>query len=175
MSRQMEFTEKGVEAMSRNLTPKDLEVMRRWKSILGQCPWCMFTSNLWNFATFHRKRKGRTVSEAKCVCPDCGVALKHRTLVKIFNMGMKSYGKWFWGAVFSGSYEKVSWELLKNRLNEGFNYDDRRPFWDQYWAHKELSPGGWQESEDDEDYEDYKRAHMARALTQLREAKFNVM
>lgn len=155
MSRQTEFAGEGVKPMSRDFTVKDLEIMRAWKSNTGQCPWCMYTSNLWDFVTFLKtKRKGKTVSESDCRCPDCGVALKRRTLLKIYSMDMKSYGKWFWDAVFSGSHDKVSWTPLKKRLNAGFNYKDRKPFWDQYWAHKELSLGGW-ESDDDEDFEDY--------------------
>ena len=152
--RQTAFAGEGVEAMSGDLTPRDLEVMRIWKTVKGQCPWCLFTGNLWSFATFHPKRKDQTVSEGNCRCPDCGVEMRRGTLIKIYGMSMDEYGKWFWDAVFSGSYGKVSWEPLKKRLRENFTYEERQPFWDQYWKHKELSLGGW-ESGDDEDYEDY--------------------
>lgn len=156
MSRQTEFTDTGVKAMSRELTPRDLEIMRQWKSNIGQCPWCFHSGDLWSFATFlKRKKKDLTVSENDCRCPDCGIRLKRQTLIKIYNMDMTAYGEWFWGAVFSGSYEKVSWDALKARLKAGFSYNDVQPFWTAYWKNKELSLGGWDTEDDDDAYEDY--------------------
>ena len=157
MSRQTQFTEKGVEVMSKDLTTRDLEIMRRWKSIMGQCPWCLYSGDLWSFATFNmRKRKGQTVSEANCRCPECRASVKRRTLVKIYEMTMDEYGLWFWDSVFTGGcYDKVQWDKLKARMRAGFTYKDCEPFWNQYRQHKEASLGGRQDEEDEENLMDY--------------------
>jgi len=142
-----------------NLTDEDLKVMRLWKTVKAQCPWCFYTSDLWSFATFnYRKKKGKTVNMQKCECPDCGAGVMRRTLLKIYNMSMQEYGRWFWDSVFTGgSYDKVQWEQLKSRLRSGFSYSECEPFWQEYWLHKEMSLSGWNADadEDDDAYEDF--------------------
>lgn len=156
MSRQTEFTEKGVEVMSRDLTPKDLKVMRRWKSTIGQCPWCLRSGDLWSFATFnYRRKKGKTVNEHKCRCPDCGAEVMRRTLFKIYVMTMGEFGAYFWDRVFGGEHDKVSWDALKARLKEEFSYSDVQPFWNAYWSRKEMSLRGWQDEKDEKDNENF--------------------
>lgn len=137
-----------------NLTAEDLKVMRNWKTVKAQCPWCLYTLDLWSFATFnYRKKKGKTVNEQKCRCPDCGAEIMRRTLLRIHEMTMDEFGLWFWDSVFTGGcYPKVQWDKLKARLKSGFTYMECEPFWRQYRQHKELSLRGWQDEEDFTDY-----------------------
>lgn len=162
--RQSAFAKTGYKPVPLNLTAKDLEAMRRWKAVKAQCSWCLYTADLWSFATFRwRAKKGKTVNEQKCQCPDCDAEIKRRTLVKIHGMTMDQFGKWFWDSVFTGGcYDKVRWDRLKTRLREGFTYAEVQPFWAQYWAHKELSLSrrrqaeeGMGYEEDEEDFTDY--------------------
>lgn len=154
--RQSAFAETGYKPMPLNLTAEDLETMRLWMPVKAQCPWCLYTSNLWSFATFnYRKKKGKIVNEQKCRCPDCGAEIMRRTLLKIHEMTMGEYGLWFWDAVFTGgSYEKVCWDKLKARLRSHFTYAEAQPFWTQYWAHKELSLSRRRRAEEGMGYED---------------------
>jgi len=149
--RQTVFDAGKLKMTSLNLTVDDLRTMRRWKVVKGQCPWCLFTGDLWSFATFnYRKKKGKTVNEQKCRCPDCDAEIMRRTLLKIHAMTMDEYGIWFWDSVFTGGcYEKVQWERLKARLRFGFTYEESEPFWHQYRLHKETSLGGRQDEEDE--------------------------
>lgn len=125
------------------LTFEDLKVMRRWKLQKAQCPWCLYTSDLWSFATFNSKKKGKTVNGHKCRCPDCSTEVMRGTLLKIHEMTMHEYGVWFWDSVFTGgSYDKVQWDRLKARLKYGFGYQECEPFWHQYRLHKEISLRG---------------------------------
>jgi len=154
--RQHVFAAEGLEPEPRELTEKDREIMTSWIAIQGQCLWCLYTDSLWTFATFIQKKKGRTVSLNMCQCPECNSKIRRNTLIKIHNMTMKEFAAKFWDRVFTGEYEKVAWDPFTSRLKRYFDYNQRQIFWDEWRSHKELSLGGWEsEDDDDEAYEDY--------------------
>jgi len=163
--RQTKFTSEGLGLTPEGLTRKDVVLRKTLEATKVLCPYCLHYGTLWDFKVLLKERKGHPViSQAKCQCPDCYQGYMKKTLLKISEMSMEEYADWFWGGVFTsgskewGIYDKISWDKLKPRLKNHFDYETRQVFWDVYWNHKDQKTGG-QVQDDRQAFEDYKQTY----------------
>lgn len=153
--RQMILGENGtIDTMG--LPRRDYKTLQKWKRIDIICPYCLHYGNLAQFSTFKRgkRTKGRLAKTTRC--PDCGISMKMKTLIKISKMEMEEYAYWFWENVFIwGAYERVSWEKLKERLKH-FKYESRQVFWTVYHEFKEHKHEALRQREQRQQRGDYR-------------------
>lgn len=164
-SRQTKFTSEGLGLVPEGVTRESVVLRKTLEATKVLCPYCLHYGTLWDFKTLLKEKKGHlVVSQAKCRCPDCYQGYMKKTLLRISEMTMEEYGNWFWGGVFTsgskewGIYEKISWDKLKQRLKNHFDYETRQIFWEVYWEYKDQSTGG-KTQDDRQAFEDYKQTY----------------
>jgi hypothetical protein len=101
--------------------------LNRRKNIRVVCPWCLNATTADKFTQINY----RTYKPYKTfVCSECGQRMKESTAFIVDKLGPEGYSEWLWENVFSfKAYEKVKWEILKERVRD-MGFED--VFWETW-------------------------------------------
>lgn len=143
------------------LDPSDMKELSRWSYIDAQCPYCLYTGKLNDFATFNQGTKTypNKLSRRMADCPDCENSMRIKTLMRATNQSVEEFAYWFWESVFLYKMmERVNGDKFFGRVKK-WHYDDRQVFWNIY---KEFKMAGSKETvaENRRAWEDYKSQYI---------------